>query len=382
MPKRPVSEQRQTARRSHRQKPVYRVKHAPVVAQRPTDIPPVQEAEVEINLYQEDPRKSQTISESRYGLRVERVSEVIELRSGSSRSPSPSLDVTGSIEIEGYYSSDESDKEVQAVLAELSGLFPDYVAGRFRSVPALEIPELEPHAVIEITPSPSPRDMKPNGNLLASKAAVVAQLKEQTIVISDRDSMDETIEYKAKVEKLGSDLRKAQSESKHYQQLARKLKADLGALLKRSFHMLREARDKAASYKQQLDEVQKERMGDANGRNRHSSLSSQGSNDLEILSMNSNNSASRVYTPPPILPPAAMTFADMPGAPWWSQPPTGVHHLFDEFDEKVEKGSDAERALRHQQHRRTIGPSEIQIGGQDPMRSNVPFDAFDKYLFV
>lgn len=56
--------------------------------------------------------------------------------------------------------------------------------------------------------------------------------------------MDETIEYKAKVEKLGSDLRKAQSESKHYQQLAHKLKADLGALLKRSFHMLREAREK------------------------------------------------------------------------------------------------------------------------------------------
>jgi len=99
--------------------------------------------------------------------------------------------------------------------------------------------------------------------------------------------------------------------------------------------------------------------------------------------MTSNNSAGRVFTPPPTLPPAAMTFADMPGAPWWSQQPTGVHHLFDEFDEKVEKGSDAERALRHHQHRRTIGPSQLEnAGGQDTVPSNVPFDAFDKYLFI
>lgn len=86
-----------------------------------------------------------------------------------------------------------------------------------------------------------------------SKAAVVAQFKEHTI------------EYKAKVEQLGSELRKARAESKHFKELADKLKGDLGALLKRSFNMLREARDQASEYKKQLDELRKEKTQD-NGR--------------------------------------------------------------------------------------------------------------------
>jgi hypothetical protein len=350
--------------RNRRQRPSYRVKH----------VAHLNKGFGAVNLYQqaleEQGMETYQVTLPELIVRMERVSEV-NLRNTTSASSSPTPTTRTShrtIAIEGLYTSEDASPEI---LAELNCLSSEL---------SLELEELfEPHAVICLTPRDS--EGKSNGNLLASKAAVVAQLKEPAIGDFHDDSMDETIEYKAKVEKLGSELRKAQSESKHYQQLAHKLKADLGALLKRSFGMLREARDKASSYKQQLEELQKERSGE-NGRNRDSSLSSQGSNDLEILSMASNNSGGRgrVYTPPPILPPAAMTFADMPGAPWWSQPPTGVHHLFDEFDEKVEQDSDAERALRHQQHRRTIGPAEI--AREDAVRSTVPFDAFDKYLFV
>merc|ERR1711964_500021 len=104
---------------------------------------------------------------------------------------------------------------------------------------------------------------------------------------------------------------------RHYKDLAMKLKDDLGALLKRSFHMLRDAREKASEYKQQLDEIREnQRVGyRETGRLSLSSArsgASQGSSDLE-----------------------------MPVAPWWiASPPkgAGVHSLFDELDEKFENG--------------------------------------------
>jgi hypothetical protein len=178
----------------------------------------------------------------------------------------------------------------------------------------------------------------------APKAVVVAQFKEQTI------------EYKAKVDQLNSELHKSRSEAKHYKELASKLKDDLGALLKRSFHMLRDARDKAAEYKQQLDELKEARLTAT--REKRLSMSSaqsgasQGSgSDFEILSMTSNNSCGRSNSFEPRIPP--MPFADMPMPPWWTKPQNGAHPLFDELDEIV----DAQNSPGREGPRRTIGPS-------------------------
>lgn len=215
---------------------------------------------------------------------------------------------------------------------------------------------------------------------VSPKAVVVAQFKEQTI------------QYKATVDQLNSDLHKTRGEARHYKDLAMKLKDDLGALLKRSFLMLRDARDKATEYKQQLDELREnQRAGTREtGRLSLSSARSQGSSDLEILSMTSNNSNGRMASNgyEPRIPP--MPFADMPIAPWWANtsPPKGTHPLFDELDEKFENAQ-PQPDLGLSRPRRTIGPSSPSFfEGQhtSPMRdspvSNVPFDAFDKYLFL
>jgi len=175
------------------------------------------------------------------------------------------------------------------------------------------------------------------------KAVVVAQFKEQTI------------QYKAKVDQLNSELHKVRGEARHYKELANKLKDDLGALLKRSFHMLRDARDKATEYKQQLDEVRDtmHRGGNREARLSMSSARSQGSSDLE-----------------------------MPVAPWWIAPPKGDLPLFDELDEKFENGQPHPKMGRDRP-RRTIGPSPIfEAQRTDTPPSNVEFEAFDKYLFI
>merc|ERR1711964_444220 len=145
---------------------------------------------------------------------------------------------------------------------------------------------------------------------------------------------------------------------RHYKDLAMKLKDDLGALLKRSFHMLRDARDKASEYKQQLDEIREnQRVGNREtGRLSLSSARSQGSSDLE-----------------------------MPVAPWFiTSPPKSAHPLFDELDEKFENAQ-PHPDMGRDRRRRTIGPSPIFEGQRtapmhDSPPSNVEFDAFDKYL--
>jgi len=190
------------------------------------------------------------------------------------------------------------------------------------------------------------------------KAVVVAQFKEQTI------------EYKAKVDQLNSELHKTRGEARHYKELADKLKNDLGMLLKRSFTMLREAREKASDYKQQLDELREAkpifltpprengRLSMSSARSGSASGASQGS-DLEILSMTSNNSNGRSngfeQRIPSLSPP--ITFGDMPMAPWWAMsPPNGSHPLFDESDEILEKFDGAQEDAR-ERPRRTIGPA-------------------------
>jgi len=192
------------------------------------------------------------------------------------------------------------------------------------------------------------------------KAVVVAQFKEQTI------------EYKAKVDQLSAELHKSRGEAKQYKELASKLKDDLGALLKRSFHMLRDARDKAAEYKQQLDELKEARL--TSTREKRLSMSSarsgasQGSSDFEILSMTSNNSAGRPNGYEPRIPP--MPFADMPMPPWWTNPQNGSHPLFDELDEVV----DAQNSPGREGPRRTIGPASPPFfEGQRPRASSKNF---------
>jgi len=215
--------------------------------------------------------------------------------------------------------------------------------------------------VFDLRENPSARDLlskkKDSGKGPAPKAVVVAQFKEQTI------------EYKAKVDQLNSELHKSRGEAKQYKELASKLKDDLGALLKRSFHMLRDARDKAAEYKQQLDEIKEVRLM-ATREKRHSMSSarsgaSQGSSDYEILSMTSNNSNGRPNGYESRIPP--MPFADMPMPPWWTNPQNGSHPLFDELDEIV----DAQNSPSAQGPRRTIGPSSPPyFDGQRPRASS------------